>query len=209
MYTIYVNDCPLRLQSEITEPRTELTLRYPDKKQFFLQVTDTLESGSYVDGATIICRDVEKAWEDFKALHQWIAAAGGAVWNEKKLLCIHRRGSWDLPKGKIDEGETITEAAVREVQEETGIQQIELGAALPTTYHTYRTKKGKRVLKPTYWFVMVTNETNLVPQAEEDIEKAAWIRMDDLAEIKAGMYRSLHQVVEAAVTSRKIALGHP
>ncbi|MFK8055575.1 MAG: NUDIX hydrolase [Saprospiraceae bacterium] len=199
MYTIYVNDCPLRLQSEITEPRTELTLRYPGKKQFFLQVTDTLESGSYPDGAAIICADVEQAWEDFKALHKWVAAAGGAVWNDGKLLCIHRRGSWDLPKGKIDEGETIAEAAVREVQEETGIQEIALGEALPTTYHTYRTKKNNRVLKPTYWFTMHTKEIALVPQEEEDIEKAEWVGSDELAQIKSEMYKSLHAVVDAAV----------
>ena len=198
MYTIYVNDCPLRLQKEITEPRAEMTLRYPGKKRFFLQVTDTLESGSYPNGAVIICPDVDKAWEDFKSLHKWVAAAGGAVWNDGKLLCIHRRGSWDLPKGKIDEGETIAEAAVREVQEETGINQIDLGVPLPTTYHTYRTRKGKRALKPTYWFQMQTTDSVLVPQEEEDIEKAEWVGLDGLAEIKAGMYKSLHQVVEGA-----------
>jgi 8-oxo-dGTP pyrophosphatase MutT (NUDIX family) len=202
MYTIYVNGSPLRLRSEAIEPRPELTLRYPGKKQFFLQLTDTLESGSYDDGAVVICPDVEEAWEAFKGLHKWIPAAGGAVWNDGKLLCIHRRGSWDLPKGKIDKGETIPEAAVREVQEETGINQIDLGAALPTTYHTYRTKKGKRVLKPTYWFHMETNDAELVPQAEEDIEKAEWIGLDGLAEIKAGMYKSLHHVVDAAVETK-------
>jgi len=199
MYTIYVNGCPLRLQSEITEPRTELTLRYPGKKQFFLQVTDTLESGGFKDGAAIICKDVEQAWADFKELHKWVPAAGGTVWNNGKLLCIHRRGSWDLPKGKIDEGETIAEAAVREVQEETGVEQIDLGDALPTTYHTYRTKKNNRVLKPTYWFMMKTSDSTLIPQTEEDIEKAEWIGVDGLTEIKAGMYSSLHQVVDASV----------
>lgn len=202
MYTIYVNDCPLRLQSEIIEPRVELTLRYPGKKQFFLQVTDTLESGSYKEGAVILCADVEQAWKDFKKLHKWVAAAGGAVWNGDKLLCIYRRGSWDLPKGKIDEGETIAEAAVREVQEETGIQQIILGEELPTTYHTYRTKKNKRVLKPTYWFMMETSEKELVPQAEEDIEKAEWVAKAELQNLKNGMYRSLHAVVDAADMKR-------
>jgi 8-oxo-dGTP pyrophosphatase MutT (NUDIX family) len=57
-----------------------------------------------------------------------IVAAGGLVFNEnKELLMIYRRSKWDLPKGKLDEGETIEECAIREVEEETGVQQIILG----------------------------------------------------------------------------------
>ena len=51
-----------------------------------------------------------------------IIAAGGLVTNENnELLMIFRRGKWDLPKGKLDKGETIEECAIREVEEETGI----------------------------------------------------------------------------------------
>ena len=56
-----------------------------------------------------------------------IKAAGGVVQNsQNKYLLIFRRGKWDLPKGKIDKGETIKNAATREVMEETGLHEIEL-----------------------------------------------------------------------------------
>ena len=79
-----------------------------------------------------------------------------------------------MPKGKIDPGETPAGAGIREVQEETGLDQLNLGPELHITYHTYRLKSGKRVLKKTYWYRMDTTETELVPQAEEDIEQAVW-----------------------------------
>ena len=56
-----------------------------------------------------------------------ILAAGGLVTNAQgEILWIFRRGFWDLPKGKLDDGETIQSCAIREVEEETGIQNIKL-----------------------------------------------------------------------------------
>jgi len=57
-----------------------------------------------------------------------------------------------LPKGKIDKGETTSEAAVREVREETGLKNIEIIGQLPDTFHIYN-QKGKWLLKKTYWFL--------------------------------------------------------
>ena len=106
-----------------------------------------------------------------------IIAAGGLVVNEKnELLLIFRRGKWDLPKGKLDENESIERCAVREVQEETGIQQITLLHLLGKTYHEYFDNwLQEEVIKESWWYVMQASSTEkLIPQTEEDIEQIIW-----------------------------------
>ncbi len=195
MYTIYVNDCPLILASSAEAPEHDFTLRYVGKPKFFLQITGTLEGGAHPAGCVVLCDDVEQAWRDFRKHYAWVEAAGGVVRNGDKVLCIYRRDHWDLPKGKIDEGESPSAAALREVEEETGVSDLVLGEALPTTYHTYYTGKKKRVLKPTYWYSMSSQQHELVPEEEEDIEVARWVGADELPGIIEQMYVSLREVV--------------
>ena len=101
-----------------------------------------------------------------------VEAAGGVVENKiKEILLIHRRGSWDLPKGKIDPGETKEQTAVREVEEETGITGIELGEHIGNTYHIFKTlKSGNYFLKKTYWLKMKALKQPVKVQKEEDID---------------------------------------
>ena len=203
MYTIYVNDCPLCLvDAERELPGDAFALRYPGKPKFFLTATGTLEGGGHPAGMWVRCTDVEEAWGDFRKHFRWVPAAGGAVVNKGRLLCIHRRGSWDLPKGKIDAGESSSQAAMREVGEETGLDDVGLGRQLPNTYHTYYTRKGNRVLKPTFWFAMTTQQERLTPETQEDIEEARWVPFAELAAVRERMYPSLHVIVDA-VTPRR------
>ncbi len=197
MYTVYVNDSPLRFGESPATEAPELTLRYNGKAKFLLQIIGTLEGGRNPEGAFVYADEPERLWQDFQRLYEIVPAAGGAVINDGRLLCIYRRGSWDLPKGKIDDGELQDAAALREVSEETGIQQLKLMRELPTTFHTYRSKKGIRVLKPTYWYEMQTLEENLIPQTTEDIERAEWVSLRSLAEVRSGMYPSLHVIVDS------------
>ena len=198
MYTVYVNDCPLYLVGpDDQELDHDFQLRYAGKPKFFLQVTGTLEGGAHPGGVVVRTRDLEEAWADFRKHFRWVQAAGGAVLNGDRLLCIRRLGRWDLPKGKLDPGEGRERAAVREVMEETGLQDVHLRRPLATTYHTYYTRKGNRVLKPTYWYEMQARQTQLTPQAEESIEEARWVPREELGPIRADMYPSLHEVLDA------------
>ncbi len=132
----------------------------------------------------------EKAVKElFFSQYRMIRAAGGIVFNdEKKMLMIFRNGKWDLPKGKVEKSESITDAAIREVMEETGITDARIVRPLSfsnrtqdATYHAYFLKE-KRVLKQTHWFEMVSSDhDSLIPQQEEGITAAGWF---DSAEIK-------------------------
>jgi 8-oxo-dGTP pyrophosphatase MutT (NUDIX family) len=128
-----------------------------------------------------------------------IIAAGGLVQNTNgEILLIFRRGFWDLPKGKLDAGELIPECAIREVQEETGIQTLDLGPLICTTKHTYfDTWLNQDVEKHTHWYAMLSlaNET-LVPQTEEDIEKIEWVPVHKLPQYLLKTYPTIRTVFE-------------
>lgn len=126
-----------------------------------------------------------------------IIAAGGIVENEEKeILLIFRRGKWDLPKGKLDDGETIEECAVREVEEETGMRSIQLGELIDVSLHNY-TERGKDIEKETYWYAMkVKGEQHLVAQTEEDIEDIKWVRESELSGYLANTYDNIIDIIE-------------
>jgi len=141
--------------------------------------------------------DTEALFAEFKNQFKYIEAAGGLVFNEDNhLLAIHRLGKWDLPKGKVEKGETIVEAALREVEEECGISNLQLGDELESTYHTYWIN-NTWMLKRSYWFRMAySGQEDLVPQTEEDIERVDWLPTNQLEEFKANTYASILEVMK-------------
>ena len=125
-----------------------------------------------------------------------IQAGGGLVSNEKgDILFMFRRGKWDLPKGKLDKGETLEECAVREVAEETGLQDVKLDGPLLVTWHTYD-DSGKHILKETHWYRMsATGAQALTPQAEEQITELKWVKEQDLATVLSDTFPSIKDVI--------------
>lgn len=133
-----------------------------------------------------------------------IAAGGVVVCGENGLvLLIKRNGVWDLPKGKLESGETIPECAVREVEEETGLKGLSITTSLCKTYHEYN-QKGKIVGKTTYWYLMEGEEIfrqSLSPQTEEGITNLKWEKLENSRK-KVG-YDNLLKVIDVLVGKSK------
>ena len=130
-----------------------------------------------------------------------VQAAGGLVRNENdEILLIFRRGKWDLPKGKLDKGESLEDCAVREVEEETGLKKVKLLASLLITYHTYH--EGTRfILKESHWYTMKTKSgQQLIPQTEEDIQEIKWVTDKELKPYLKNAFPSIVDVLQTGWT---------
>ena len=125
-----------------------------------------------------------------------IDAAGGVVSNDKgERLLIYRLKKWDLPKGKLDKGETFKKAAKREVKEETGVQ-VKLKRSITTTWHTY-TIRDNLILKRNKWYAMDSqNDSAMKPQKSEGIEKVVWMTDEEASTALIKSYRSIRYVMK-------------
>ena len=170
----------------------------PEAIQALLQAIEKEE----IESGIIIDSDLKKLYSNFSLAFTEIIAAGGVVENEKKeILLIFRRGRWDLPKGKLDEGESIEECAIREVCEETGLQHVVIKEKLPDTYHTYM-EAGKNILKKSVWYKMsAESKQALQPQIEEDIVEIKWVPADELKNYLNNTYPSVRDVLNFFLSS--------
>lgn len=171
-YKVYIGNCTLYFTDAIS-PISNCTSLEPQ--------TDWQAWIRGVDIESTLCWQVSIGtnalhWHEFQDSFKCISAAGGRVINEEgNVLMIFRREKWDLPKGKVDKGESIHQAAIREVMEECGLLHVERGAKLGVIYHMYFHKE-KWVLKDTHWYQMFASMNEiLVPQFEEDITAIEWV----------------------------------
>ncbi len=172
MYKVFINEKKLILSEK---PETvERNIAYEDHHQFDM-VLDLLQNTSTKD-VTIYLANIEFLWAEFQKHFKNIKAAGGIVLNqENKILFIHRLGKWDLPKGKIEKGESQNDAAIREVEEECGITNLELLDFINATYHIYTDRNDINILKTTFWHKMKYRGTETPkPQLEEGINEVSW-----------------------------------
>lgn len=141
--------------------------------------------------------DVDYCFTEFCSLFTLVEAAGGLVKApDNKILVINRRGYWDLPKGKLELQEKPENGALREVEEECGIQNLQLSHLIETTYHTY-ILKDKNILKKTYWFEMRHNGNEVpTPQIDEEITEAKWLSISNLGEVTKNTYPSIVEVLK-------------
>lgn len=173
MYKIFINDKPFFISNSKLNKDTNIETVNFDNSTFD-NLIQSVKSESF-NGVFLVCGNEEEVFELFAKNFKIIEAAGGLVFNSKnELLLIERLGVWDLPKGKIDAGETPEIAAIREVEEECAVNGLSIENLVCKSYHTY-TFKGKNVLKRTYWYKMNSTYTGiLVPQLEENITKVEW-----------------------------------
>ncbi len=183
----------------ITKPSVDL----PD----FTDVTTTLKwldmfENSLKNEIKVEVENPELTFHNFKDALLNMDAAGGVVRKNNKLLFIFRNNVWDLPKGKIDVGETPEEAALREVAEECGIQGHYILHPLNPTYHIYRSpykkSKGQWILKKTHWFEMeYSGEDTGTPETEEGITEIRWFKAEELDEVLKNTYANLVELISS------------
>ena len=201
--TIYFNDKPLFLTDTITDEIAPFAhhddavfmdeLSAPGVNSMIHEMNQPkVHAGIYFND------DIEQLKKAFWRKFILVQAAGGLVQNENgSVLMMFRRGKWDLPKGKMDPGETPSQSALREVEEETGIT-ASLHEPLATTYHTYN-ESGHHILKETFWFRMTaTSDQPLVPQTEEQITELVWADANAIKEYMKNTFPSVKEVISKA-----------
>ena len=181
MYTIYVGDKPIILTTKV-EKET-------DFKSFLLKSVNIgkvikVLNNTDLKAVHLIHNNPDKLLKHFLKLLPNVIAGGGKAYNtNNEILFIYRNDKWDLPKGKIEGKESIEETAIREVEEETGVEGLKITKPLPTTYHIFK-RNGKHKIKITYWFEMKTKyDGKLYPQEKEGITRVEWL--DEKAAQKA------------------------
>jgi 8-oxo-dGTP pyrophosphatase MutT (NUDIX family) len=144
--------------------------------------------------------DTEKELLETFSNHRFIEAAGGIVRRGNLFLFIKRNGKWDIPKGKLDAGESVEEAAVREIEEECGLVAPEIFDHLINTWHTYE-HKGKMVIKKTYWYLLdESEEVELIPQEEEGITEVKFFKVDEFDVVRSNTYGSITEVIDQLIS---------
>lgn len=194
MYKVFINEKKIVLSQEPQDSPKTLNYDGTHSIEFAIDLLTNTPS----QGLNIYHQDIDRLWKDFRDFFRNIEAAGGIVLNaDKNILFIHRLGKWDLPKGKIEVGESKELAAVREVEEECGIFDLELKDFINSTYHIYTERDGKKVLKTTYWFEMFYSGTETPkPQIEEGISEVGWKTEEEIgSEILPSTFQNIKLIL--------------
>ncbi|WP_423129107.1 NUDIX hydrolase [Gaoshiqia sp. Z1-71] len=208
MYKVFFNEYLLLLRSEINNSFKDNIYQNIDIEDFgdFFRLISDLDRQKYAKKLILNCLINEKLLDELPGKMSYIRAAGGLVKDGKgNILFIKRLGRWDLPKGKVEKKESLRQAAIREVKEECGLDQVQILRQLQNTCHIYQSPyiKGanRLVWKETSWFEMLhTGNGNTSPQEEEDIDEVRWFAMDELDEVFASTYGSLKELLRSYLT---------
>ncbi|MFA5573622.1 MAG: NUDIX domain-containing protein [Brumimicrobium sp.] len=198
MYKVFIDNSSINFQKE-EKFSTNIPANYlpnldcNDFNEFREMLNNVInEPNFYMNGS-----NPETILKDYFKNFKWIEAAGGIVKNEtnKKSLFIFRNNKWDLPKGKMEKNETPEETAIREIQEECGLNKIKIVYPLSPTYHVYHAYNNYWI-KKTHWFVLKTEEKEIKPQLEENITDIKWIDESEAKLIEDNTYSSILELRE-------------
>ena len=196
MYKVFVNDKPLFLTNHISK-ETDFQLfllESIDIEQLIVKIFQ-----NKINKAYLYHPDERLIMKTLKTKITVCKAGGGLVYNQKgEVLFIFRNGKWDLPKGGIEKGEEIENTAIREVEEETGVNGLSISHKLQKTYHVFLFF-FKYKLKITHWFEMQSNFEGIPQgQLEEGIEKVAWLNPEQIKEALKNSYENIKLLFEEA-----------
>lgn len=198
MYKVFFKDRAVYFGddfSKVFEKNNGLFYKY-NNLQELTELVHAFHLLNRIDKLFIFHKDIVALFEEFKACFNYVHAAGGVVIRpDGKFLAIKRDGIWDLPKGKLEPGESDEDAALREVEEETGLKNLVLGRPVLSTFHTYPVKK-ELVLKKTKWFEMhYQGKKDPVPEKAENITEIRWVEPGNTDFIRKNTYPSILDVL--------------
>lgn len=200
---IYFNDKPLFLCDEV-EDALQPYVHHDDTVFIDELNTHSVKSmiheiqAERIHAGVFFHPDLEELKKAFFKKFTLVMAGGGWVENENgEWLMMFRRGKWDLPKGKLDKGESMEQCAIREVKEETGIRNLALIDPLIVTWHSY--PEGARLmLKESHWYHMKAPlQQDFVPQHAEGITEIRWVNARDAGLLSENSYPSVNDVISA------------
>ncbi|TDS51647.1 NUDIX hydrolase [Myroides indicus] len=196
MYKVFVNDKPLFLTNKI-QKETDFKLFLLDSVDIDKIIIKYFQNK--IDKAILYHPDEKEILKKIKEKIPVQKAGGGVVYNnEGKILFILRNGKWDLPKGGTEKNENMESTAMREVEEETGVNKLKINRKLPKTYHIFK-RNGKYRLKITTWFEMSTNfEGELNGQVEEGIEQVVWMDKKQIKQAMENSYENIKLLIHEA-----------
>jgi 8-oxo-dGTP pyrophosphatase MutT (NUDIX family) len=193
-YRIYINDKAIIITESAPESNADTDQIGTQQFDFSKTYYEVLNSAKHT--FFVVTDDAKAFLKKVIKSVPLIEAAGGLTKNKKgEFLFIYRNDKWDLPKGKLEKGETVRMGAVREVEEECGIAIDKSGAKICKTYHAY-VIKGQVVIKKSHWYKMkYKGKGKLVPQLEEGITEARWFDKKDMGEILENTFPSIKEVM--------------
>ena len=211
---IYINDIPVKITDKAAEEKTfdivisksdevitigklkgKILIRNKGKESIddLLKIM-TKKRHDRIKKIRIQVKDKAKVIKYLMSKFDIIKAAGGIVYKGDDILWIFRKGKWDLPKGKLEKGESKKEGAVREVEEETCVK-VKIEKRLGATWHSYLSN-GKYVLKRTYWYTMTSkDDSKMKPQKKEGITKVRWMNKGEIEIAMTHTYATIERIV--------------
>jgi 8-oxo-dGTP pyrophosphatase MutT (NUDIX family) len=196
MYKVFYNDRAILL----AEKAEDIPKNFQEE-----QVLNKQELFAYLDGyfsiqpaydVEVVGYHVSAMMDDFTAYFKFIKAAGGLVKNsEDKFLFIKRWGIWDLPKGKVEKNESLEMAAIREVEEETNVDDLMVQKRLEDTFHVYRLKETMCLKQTAWYFMLADGHQTLKPQMNEGITDVVWLDKEESRKALSESYRSLKETM--------------
>ncbi len=203
IYKVFIGQCCLYLHPHVSA-KTSIFGEDPDISaiESFLLSASEVELHLYFGGGPVSF--FRTYFPDVK-IHK---AAGGLVFNKAgNLLVMIRHGIPDFPKGHLNHGESFSEAALREVSEETGLMDLIIQKEAAETWHAYR-QDGRWHLKQTIWFMMSAGENqSLVPQQEEGITELKWVEAQEIEKYLSSTYRSIREVLGPVIIAHFVSIS--
>ena len=196
MYKVFYNDSVIILEDKSKTTIDNIALESVDNREELIQFLNCYFRKDIQADTRITGYNLSELVADFTIWFNYIEAAGGIVQNtEGKYMFIRRWDKWDFPKGKIEKKESPEYAAIREVEEETGIGNLKILNSLNNTNHIYKSKQ-KLYLKCTYWFLMATDDNSKpTPQFKEGIDEVVWFSKEQSKKVLSKSYRSLNETL--------------